>query len=47
MTTAAVEVDTFADLSAAEMDAITAAAPMNTYTAGELLYSPAAALRTC
>lgn len=34
------EVDIFADLSAEEMDAIAAAAPMNTYAAGELLYSP-------
>lgn len=34
------EVDIFADLSAAEMDAIAAAAPMRTYAAGELLYSP-------
>ena len=34
------EVDIFADLSAAEMDAIAAAAPMKTYTAGEVLYSP-------
>ncbi len=34
------EVDIFADLSQAEMDAIAAAAPMRTYAAGELLYSP-------
>jgi CRP-like cAMP-binding protein len=34
------EVDIFRDLSAAEMDAIAAAAPMKTYAAGELLYSP-------
>ncbi|MGH3737801.1 MAG: Crp/Fnr family transcriptional regulator [Micromonosporaceae bacterium] len=34
------EVDIFADLSAPEMDAIAAAAPMRTYAAGELLYSP-------
>ncbi|MFI2369269.1 class I SAM-dependent methyltransferase [Streptomyces sp. NPDC018833] len=35
------EVDIFRDLSEAEMDAIAAAAPMKTYSAGELLYSPA------
>ncbi|MEU0218288.1 Crp/Fnr family transcriptional regulator [Streptomyces sp. NPDC006265] len=34
------EVDIFRDLSAAEVDAIAAAAPMKTYNAGELLYSP-------
>ena len=34
------EVDIFRDLSAAEMDAMAAAAPMKIYTAGELLYSP-------
>ncbi len=34
------EVDIFADLNAAEMDAIATAAPMKTYTAGELLYAP-------
>ncbi|WP_230396522.1 Crp/Fnr family transcriptional regulator [Streptomyces blattellae] len=34
------EVDIFRDLSAAEMDAIATAAPMKTYSAGELLYSP-------
>ena len=34
------EVDIFCDLSATEMDAIAAAAPMRTYAAGELLYSP-------
>ena len=34
------EVDIFADLSAAEMEAIAAAAPMKTYSAGALLYSP-------
>ena len=34
------EVDIFRDLSPAEMDAIAAAAPMKTYHAGELLYSP-------
>jgi CRP-like cAMP-binding protein len=34
------EVDIFRDLSPAEMDAIAAAAPMKTYTAGELLFSP-------
>lgn len=34
------EVDIFRDLSAAEMEAIAAAAPMKTYAAGELLYSP-------
>ncbi|PCG83116.1 cyclic nucleotide-binding protein [Streptomyces sp. WZ.A104] len=35
------EVDIFSDLTEAEMDAIAAAAPMKTYGAGELLYSPA------
>jgi CRP/FNR family cyclic AMP-dependent transcriptional regulator len=34
------EVDIFCDLSEAEMDAIAAAAPMKTYPAGALLYSP-------
>ena len=34
------EVDIFCDLSAAEMDTIAAAAPMKTYPAGALLYSP-------
>ncbi|GAA1580083.1 Crp/Fnr family transcriptional regulator [Kribbella sancticallisti] len=34
------EVDIFADLSAAEMETIAAAAPMKTYSAGDLLYSP-------
>jgi CRP-like cAMP-binding protein len=34
------EVDIFRDLSAAEMAAIAAAAPMRTYAAGEILYSP-------
>jgi CRP/FNR family transcriptional regulator, cyclic AMP receptor protein len=34
------EVDIFRDLSPAEMDAIAAAAPMKTFSAGELLYSP-------
>jgi CRP/FNR family cyclic AMP-dependent transcriptional regulator len=34
------EVDIFADLSPEEMDAIAAAAPMKTYAAGELLFSP-------
>jgi CRP/FNR family cyclic AMP-dependent transcriptional regulator len=34
------EVDIFRDLSEAEMDALGAAAPMKTYAAGELLYSP-------
>ncbi len=34
------EVDIFTDLSPTEMDAIAAAAPMKTYAAGELLYSP-------
>jgi CRP-like cAMP-binding protein len=33
-------VDTFADLPPDEMDAIAAIAPMHTYAAGELLYSP-------
>ncbi|MGW0773527.1 Crp/Fnr family transcriptional regulator [Streptomyces sp. NPDC002835] len=37
------EVDIFRDLSETEMDAISAAAPMKTYGAGELLYSPAQA----
>lgn len=34
------EVDIFCDLSAQEMEAIAAAAPMKTYHAGEILYSP-------
>lgn len=34
------EVDIFCDLGPAEMDAIAAAAPMRTYGAGEILYSP-------
>jgi len=34
------EVDIFCDLSPGEMDAIAAAAPMKTYVAGELLFSP-------
>jgi CRP-like cAMP-binding protein len=34
------EVDIFCDLSAAEMAAIAAVAPMKTYAAGEVLYSP-------
>src|SRR6266545_1798835 len=34
------EVDIFADLSPAEMDALAAVMPMKTYAAGELLYSP-------
>lgn len=34
------EVDIFCDLSDVEMDAIAAAAPMKTYPAGSLLYSP-------
>ncbi|MEN8654828.1 Crp/Fnr family transcriptional regulator [Streptomyces sp. 21So2-11] len=34
------EVDIFRDLTEPEMDAIAAAAPMKTYGAGELLYSP-------
>jgi CRP/FNR family cyclic AMP-dependent transcriptional regulator len=34
------EVDIFRDLSPTEMDAIAAAAPMKTFAAGELLYSP-------
>jgi CRP-like cAMP-binding protein len=34
------EVDIFCDLSAAEMDAMAATAPMKTYTAGAILYSP-------
>jgi CRP/FNR family cyclic AMP-dependent transcriptional regulator len=34
------EVDIFCDLSPEEMDALAQAAPMRTYAAGELLYSP-------
>ena len=34
------EVDIFADLSDAEMEAIASAAPMRTFQPGELLYSP-------
>jgi len=34
------EVDIFRDLSPAEMDAIAAAAPMKTFAAGEVLFSP-------
>lgn len=34
------EVDIFRDLSETEMEAIGAAAPMKTYAAGELIYSP-------
>jgi len=34
------EVDIFRDLSPAEMEVIAAAAPMRTYAAGELLFSP-------
>ena len=34
------EVDIFRDLNVAEMAAIAAAAPMKTYAAGEMLYSP-------
>jgi CRP-like cAMP-binding protein len=34
------EVDIFADLSSAEMARIAAAAPMKTYSAGELLFTP-------
>ncbi len=34
------EVDIFCDLSPAEMDAIAAVAPMKTYAAGAILYSP-------
>ncbi|WP_308122092.1 cyclic nucleotide-binding domain-containing protein [Streptomyces sp. TRM70350] len=34
------EVDVFCDLSEPEMEAIAAAAPMKTYPAGEMLYSP-------
>jgi CRP/FNR family cyclic AMP-dependent transcriptional regulator len=34
------EVDIFADLSEAEMEAMATAAPMRTYSAGELIYSP-------
>lgn len=34
------EVDIFRDLNADEMEAIASAAPMKTYAAGEMLYSP-------
>jgi CRP-like cAMP-binding protein len=34
------EVDIFADLSEREMDALSAAAPMRTYAAGALIYTP-------
>lgn len=34
------EVDIFADLSADEMDAMAQAAPMRTFSAGEIIYSP-------
>jgi len=34
------EVDIFADLDEAEMDAMAAAAPMKSYTAGALIYTP-------
>ncbi|KUL35504.1 cyclic nucleotide-binding protein [Streptomyces regalis] len=34
------EVDIFRDLTEREMDTIAAAAPMKTYTAGEMLYAP-------
>jgi CRP/FNR family transcriptional regulator, cyclic AMP receptor protein len=34
------EVDIFADLTTAEMEAIAKAAPMKTYSAGDLIYSP-------
>jgi len=34
------EVDIFADLDAAEMDALAAAAPMKQFSAGSLIYSP-------
>lgn len=34
------EVDIFCDLNAAEMDAMAQAAPMKTYSRGELVYSP-------
>ena len=34
------EVDIFADLSDSEMDALAAAAPMKTYPAGSLIYTP-------
>lgn len=40
------EVDIFADLSAAEMEAIAAAAPMREYAPGELLYSPPQPMET-
>jgi CRP/FNR family cyclic AMP-dependent transcriptional regulator len=40
------EVDIFADLSPAEMEAIAAAAPMRTYAAGEVLFSPHSPVET-
>lgn len=40
------EVDIFADLSAAEMEAIAAAAPMREFAPGELLYSPPQPMET-
>lgn len=40
------EVDIFADLSTAEMEAIAAAAPTRQFAAGELLYSPPQPMET-
>lgn len=40
------EVDIFCDLNTAEMDAMSAAAPMRTYAAGELVYTPHQPLET-
>jgi len=40
------EVDIFCDLDDAEMDAMAQAAPMKTYTAGELVYTPHQPLET-
>jgi len=40
------EVDIFADLSPAEMEALGAAAPMRQYSSGELLYSPPQPIET-
>jgi len=40
------EVDIFRDLSDAEMDAMAQAAPMKTYAAGELIYTPHQPLET-
>ena len=40
------EVDIFADLSDADMDALAAAAPMKSYPAGSLIYSPQQPIET-